>query len=118
LANAIYYARTDPNAPLPTAQHLAECAILAERNDTVVNLNEQLIASMRGKAFTSYSADKVIDEGDAETYATEYLNMISLPNLPPHELNLKIDAHVILLCNLSSSNGLCNGTRLRAARIS
>src|SRR5437762_13713546 len=55
---------------------------------------------------------------DAETYATEYLNTINLSNLPPHELKLKIGAPVILLRNLNPSAGLCNGTRLRIARIS
>ena len=73
---------------------------------------------MNGEVFTSYSADKVVDEENAETYATEYLNTINLSNLPPHELKLKIGATVILLRNLSPSTGLCNGTRLRVARIS
>src|SRR5438046_4327464 len=118
LANAIYPTLADPNAPIPTAQHLAERTILAARNDTIDKLNEQLLASMNGEVFTSYSADKAVDEGDAETYATEYLNTINLSTLPPHELKLKIGATVILLRNLSPSTGLCNGTRLHVARIS
>ena len=39
LANAIFPTLTNPNAPLPSPQHLAERAILAARNDTVDNLN-------------------------------------------------------------------------------
>ena len=113
LANAIYPILTDP-----TAQYLAERVILAARNDTVDNLNEQLLASMTDELFTSYSADALIDEGDAEIYATEYLNTVNLPTLPPHQLKLKIGAPVILLRNLSQSTGMCNGTRLRVARIS
>jgi hypothetical protein len=58
---------------------------------------------MNGEAFTSDSADKVVDDGDAETYATEDLNTINLSNLPSHELKLKIDTSVILLHNLSPS---------------
>ena len=103
---------------MPTLQYLAERAILAARKDVVNNLNAQLLASMRGEVFTSYSADKVVDEENAETYATEYLNTINLSNLPPHELKLKIGATVILLHNLSPSTGLCNGTRLHVAHIS
>ena len=108
----------DPNAPLSTAQHLAERAILTARNDTVDNLNEQLLASMNSEVFTSYNNDKMMDDGDAEAYVTEYLNTVNLSNLPPHKLKLKIDASVILLRNLSPSTGLRNEIRFRVARIS
>src|SRR5947207_853942 len=50
----------------------------ATTHDTVDKLNEQLLASMNCEVFTVYSADKVVDEGDAETYATEYLNTVNL----------------------------------------
>jgi len=117
LANAIYPTLANPNAPLPTAQHLAERAILSARNDSVDNLNEQLLDIMRGEVVTLYSADKVVDDTDAEIYATEYLNTVNISNLPLHRLKLKIGAPVILLRNLSPSTGLCNGTRLRISRI-
>ena len=58
-----------------------------------------------------------MNDGDAETYVTEYLNTVNLSNLPPHELKLKIDASVILLRNFNPSTGLYNGTRLRVVRI-
>ena len=118
LANAIYPTLANQNAPLPSCQHLAERAILAARNDTVDNLNAQLLASMRGERFASYSADTIIDQEDADNYASEYLNTINLSSLPPHLLKLKVGAAVILLRNLSPSTGLCNGTRLRVVRIS
>ena len=118
LANAIYPTLANQNAPLPSCQHLAERAILAARNDTVDNLNAQLLASMRGELFASYSADKIIDQEDADNYASEYLNTINLSSLPPHLLKLKVGAAVILLRNLSPSTGMCNGTRLRVVRIS
>src|SRR5438552_18688686 len=73
---------------------------------------------MRGELFASYSADKIIDQENADNYALEYLNMINLSSLPPHLLKLKVGAAVILLCNLSPSTGLCNGTRLHVVRIS
>ena len=39
------------NAPLPSCQRLAERAILTPRNDTVDNLNAQLLASIREEVF-------------------------------------------------------------------
>jgi len=53
LANAIYPTLANQNDPLPSCQHLAERAILAARNDTVDNLNAQLLASMSGEVFAS-----------------------------------------------------------------
>ena len=117
LANVIYPTLADQNAPLPTVQHLAEHVILAVRNDSVDNLNEQLLDLMTGEVITLYSTDKVVDNSDAETYATEYLNTVNIPNLSLHRLKLKIGAPVILLCNLSLSMELCNRTRLHVSRI-
>jgi len=118
LANAIYPTLANRNGPLPSSQHLAERAILAARNDTVDNLNVQLLASMPGEALISYSADRIVDQEDAEDYASEYLNTINLSSLPLHLLKLKVGAAVILLRNLSPSTGMCNGTRLRVVQIS
>ena len=65
LANAIYPTLANRNVPLPSFQHLVECALLAPRNDTVDNLNAQLLASMPGEVLISYSADKIVDQEDA-----------------------------------------------------
>ena len=45
-------------------------------------------------------------------YPVEFLNTLHFAGLPPHELNLKKNAVVMLVRNLSVSRGLCNGTRL------
>jgi hypothetical protein len=58
------------------------------------------------------SADSIqSDDDDAATFP-ELLNNINITGLPPHELHLKIGSPVILLRNLNSKMGLCNGTRL------
>ena len=82
--------------------------ILTTRNDTIDKLNELLFTFMNDEVFTSYNIDKMIDDEDVEIYTTEYLNTINLSNLSSHELKLKIDAIVILLCNLNSFIELCN----------
>jgi ATP-dependent DNA helicase PIF1 len=43
---------------------------------------------------------------------TEFLNTITLAGMPPHHMALKVGVPVILLRNLDSASGLCNGTCL------
>ncbi len=97
-------------------EYLANHVLLAPRNDTVTELNNTLLTSMPGQEFISRSTDKVVDDGGLEIYPTEYLNSIDVPTLPPHELKLKVDTPVILLCNLDPSAGLCNGTCMHVER--
>jgi hypothetical protein len=42
----------------------------------------------------------------------EFLNTLKISGIPPHILKLKIGAIIILLKNIDSRRGLCNGTRL------
>ena len=44
-------------------------------------------------------------------YPTEFLNTINLQGIPPHYLELKVGAVIILLRNLNPSEGHVNGTR-------
>ena len=71
---------------------------------------------MPGQLSTFRSADKIIDDGGVDIYPTEYLNSFDVSNLPPDELDLKVDAPVILLRNLDPSAGMCNGTHMNVVR--
>jgi ATP-dependent DNA helicase PIF1 len=42
----------------------------------------------------------------------EFLNTLKISGIPPHILKSKIGAIIILLKNIDSRRGLCNGTRL------
>ena len=44
-------------------------------------------------------------------FPTEFLNTIDLQGIPPHKLELKLGAVIILLRNLNPSEGHVNGTR-------
>jgi hypothetical protein len=57
------------------------------------------------------SIDKVCDAIAAVNYLTEFLNSLDLPDMPPHNLELKVGSPIILFRNLNPPR-LCNGTRL------
>ncbi|GKC22322.1 DNA helicase, partial [Tanacetum coccineum] len=45
-------------------------------------------------------------------YPMEYLNTISFPVFPPHDLQLKVGSPIMMLQNVNLRRGLCNGTRM------
>ena len=69
---------------------------------------------MRG-ALHEYRSIDAIDSYDPEeiaNYPTEVLNSFDVSGIPTHLLKMKVGAVVILLKNIYSRQGLCNGTRL------
>ncbi|XP_051167634.1 uncharacterized protein LOC127285579 [Leptopilina boulardi] len=97
-------------------QEIANRAILAPRNVDVDDINKrvvQLLDSDKEKIYKSVDSTENCDNGDfSDTILPEYLNSLSPPALPPHELHLRIHSVVMLIRNLSINEGLCNGTRL------
>jgi len=90
-------------------------AILAFQNDTVDDFNNMLIDQMPGQGYCFEAANHVDlpeDTANVEPFAVEYLQSISLASILPSCLKLKIGAPVIHPCNLSTGEGLCNGTRM------
>ncbi|KAE8257117.1 hypothetical protein A4X13_0g2571 [Tilletia indica] len=95
-------------------------AILHALNVDVDATNEDTLQKLPGQIHTFTSADTALtDDGDVSpAFAAEYLATQTPSGSPPHVLNLKIGAPVMLLRNFDPINGLCNGTRLivRAVR--
>lgn len=116
LTNTVFPGISDQNGPLPTTAYLADRVLLAARNDTVTGINHSILNTMPGECHTFRSADRIINDGGRDIYATEYLNTIEVANLPHHEFKVKIGAPVILLRNLNPADGMCNGTRMRILR--
>ena len=79
-------------------------------------MNNLGINMMQGNLFISTSINSIHDDDTGEKSAmfpVEYLNSLSISGMPRHTLRLKIGAPLILIRNLNTKEGLCNGTRLQ-----
>lgn len=79
---------------------------------TVEKVNSEIVEKMDGVLKTYFSADAVVQEPDAITYPTDFLNSIEVSGLPAHKIELKVGCPIILIRNLNSSHGLTNGTKM------
>ncbi|OCT67511.1 hypothetical protein XELAEV_18038809mg [Xenopus laevis] len=77
-------------------------------------INNQVIALLPGQSCVFLSTDCIDSEDESEklNFPLEYLNTINPAGLPQHNLILKVGTIVMLLRNLNTKQGLCNGTRL------
>lgn len=94
---------------------LSERAILAPKNNEVNELNAGILREIVGELVTYKSVDTVTNPDDVVNYPIEFLNSLDLPGVPPHILQLKIGAAIIMLRNINQPK-LCNGTRLAVKR--
>jgi ATP-dependent DNA helicase PIF1 len=68
---------------------------------------------MPGEQCVYKSIDTITgDEEEVANFPTEFLNTLKISGIPPHTLKLKVGAIIMLLKNIDSRRGLCNGTRL------
>ena len=96
---------------------MASRAVLAPRNTRVDELNAAVTERFPGEAVRLLSADSLVEEAEQLDIPHEYLNTLCAPGFPPHCLMIKPGMPLMLLRNLSATDGLCNGTRLIAGRI-
>ncbi|XP_022859212.1 ATP-dependent DNA helicase PIF1-like [Olea europaea var. sylvestris] len=85
--------------------------ILTPTNECVDYINGLLLEQIPGQSFTYYSFDDAIEKLE-QSLQEDFLNTLTPNGIPPHELKLKMNCPVMLLRNINSSEGLCNGTRL------
>ena len=91
--------------------------VLAVTNASTREVNNLCTQMFSGRTFVCFSADSVFDPEDSCRYPTEFLNALSLPGVPEHQLVLKIGMPVVLLRNLNPKLGLCNGVRLNVTDV-
>lgn len=96
------------------AKEFPDRAILCPKNEDTFLLNDDVINRLEGDVQSYFSVDSIdaTDEQERLNFPTEFLNALTPSGMPPHHLQLKIGAIVMLLRNLNTKRGLCNGTRL------
>lgn len=93
---------------------LSGCVILSPKNAESLAVNEEVLQLLPGEVKIYTSVDSVVCDSEEEqnNYPLEFLHSLTPTGMPPHLLNLKVGAVVMLLRNLDTRRGLCNGTRL------
>nr|GEV64820.1 DNA helicase [Tanacetum cinerariifolium] len=100
-----------------SAASLQQKAIVCLKNETADIINLKVLDMEAGESTIYMNQDEATQTGndEAETeklYPIEHLNTFKLPGFPPHQLELKVGAPVMLLRNVNIVGGLCNGTRM------
>ncbi|XP_061515602.1 uncharacterized protein LOC133393679 [Anopheles gambiae] len=90
-------------------------AILSPLNVDVASVNNLVLDRIPGPEQEYRSVDTLVNPEEHEhlQLPSEYLNTLNVSGIPVHRLRLKRFAPVLLLRNLNSDMGLCNGTRLQ-----
>ncbi|KAI3505740.1 hypothetical protein L1887_27949 [Cichorium endivia] len=106
--------------PMPAT--LCNRAIICPKNETTHQINQMVLDKNQSRSRVYRSTDTVTPRTDKSAdldllYPEEYLNQLSFPGLPLHELFLKENTPVLLLRNMDPANGLCNGTRLIVSQL-
>ncbi|CAL8141391.1 unnamed protein product [Orchesella dallaii] len=89
-------------------------ASLCPKNIDVDKINAEIIELIDGESRTYLSDDEINTEDESErlNFTGEFLNTLNPSGMPSHRLILKVGTIVMLLRNLNTKKGLCNGTRL------
>lgn len=95
---------------------ISRVAILSPTNQQALEINKRILHMLPGEIKVYESVDEIGDKkdenSDATNFPTEFLHKMTPSGLPPHILELKVGAIIMLIRNLDVRNGLCNGTRL------
>ncbi|XP_014205739.1 uncharacterized protein LOC106637457 [Copidosoma floridanum] len=85
-------------------QWLCERAIILPRNSTAEEINNIILQKFVADSREYLSIDSVIASEDGVYYPQEFLNSLTLSGFPPHKLNMKVGAPIMLLRNLQPPN--------------
>lgn len=90
----------------------------AENADSLC-INEKVFQKIPEEVITYLNVDSVKEGNDDEgtVYSPEFFNTLAPSGMPPHRLNLKREAIVMLLRNLSLQQVLYNDARLKVTNL-
>ncbi|GJR91985.1 DNA helicase [Tanacetum coccineum] len=102
LSELIDFIYDDATLKAPTASALQEKAIVCPKNDTTDVVNDKILSTIEGATKTYLRRDEAIPMGRETSktellYPMEYLNTITFPGFPPHELQLKVGSPIMML---------------------
>lgn len=100
------------NINMDNVRELSRKAIPSPKNCDVIKLNAHIMGLLQSSEKEYMSIDSCATEAYHGDFTEEFLNTLTLSGMPPHKLQLKVGAVVMLLRNLNTNQGLCNGTRL------
>ena len=86
-------------------------AIICPTNKDAQEINQHMMQQLPGQAFQYFSYDKILNTKNAHNYPTEWLNKQEVSSMPPHYLELRVGAPIMLIRNLDPANGHVNGSR-------
>ena len=84
---------------------------MVAKNKDVDDLNFVIQNQIVGTRHSFKSIDCVTNEDEVTNYPSEFSNSLDVPELPPYNLQQKVDSVVMLLQNLNQPK-LCNGIQL------
>ena len=96
-------------------EYFQERCLLAPCNWEANDINDIILNKFPGDIHNLWAVDKAVDPDSqlpmGSPYPTKVLHSTSLSGFPLAHLRLKIGCPIIVLCNLHSNDGVCNGSR-------
>lgn len=92
--------------------------VLCPTNEQAFEMNQLSLRLISGDSRVYLSQDELHEEYWNIPVEEKHMNNVETSSLPPHRLELKVGAPLMLLRNLDQANGLCNGQLLELIHMS